>query len=99
VSEFYRPRQESSARELEARKKLNEVLARLGEVGDDFGVGVGVARSVAAAAAVAGGGDIGAAGGGGGGGAGGVDVAKRRMRRGSGEMSPAKRVRGGEDDD
>ncbi|KAK4236942.1 hypothetical protein C8A03DRAFT_35141 [Achaetomium macrosporum] len=35
VSEFYRPRQDSSARELAARKELNEALARLGEVPDD----------------------------------------------------------------
>jgi hypothetical protein len=35
VSEFYRPRQDSSARELEARRTLNEVLARLAEVPDD----------------------------------------------------------------
>jgi hypothetical protein len=96
VSEFYRPRQESSARELEARRKLNEVLARLGEVGDDFGVGV--ARSVSVGVGAVGG-DGGVIGGGSGGtGAGVVDVAKRRLRRGSGEMSPAKRVRGGEDD-
>lgn len=86
VSEFYRPRQQSSTRELEARRKLNEVLARLAEVGDDGGGGVasGVATGgVTAAAAAAG--DA-------------VDIAKRRLRRGSGEMSPAKRVRGGEDD-
>jgi hypothetical protein len=35
VSEFYRPRPDSSARELDARRKLNEVLARLAEVPDD----------------------------------------------------------------
>ncbi|KAK4124195.1 hypothetical protein N657DRAFT_571124 [Parathielavia appendiculata] len=35
VGEFYRPRQDSSARELEARRKLNEALARLAEVPDD----------------------------------------------------------------
>ncbi|KXX78545.1 hypothetical protein MMYC01_204961 [Madurella mycetomatis] len=35
VSEFYRPRPDSSTRELEARRKLNEVLARLAEVADD----------------------------------------------------------------
>ncbi|GAB1317273.1 hypothetical protein MFIFM68171_07483 [Madurella fahalii] len=35
VSEFYRPRPDSSTRELEARRKLNEVLARLAEVTDD----------------------------------------------------------------
>jgi hypothetical protein len=35
VSEFYRPRQDSSARELAARKELNEALARLAEVPDD----------------------------------------------------------------
>lgn len=58
VTEFYRPRQDSSARELEGRRKLNEVLARLAEVPDD---------------------------------------AKKRHQRPSGEMSPAKRVRGGED--
>jgi hypothetical protein len=54
-------------------------------VRDDAGVG-GAARGVV----------VGGYGTGGGGG--GVDVAKRRLRRGSGEMSPAKRVRGGEDD-
>jgi hypothetical protein len=57
VGEFYRPRQDSSARELEARKKLNEVLARLAEVPDDV---------------------------------------KKRHQRPSGEMSPAKRLRGAE---
>ncbi|KAK3346251.1 hypothetical protein B0T25DRAFT_460497 [Lasiosphaeria hispida] len=35
VKEFYRPRVDSSRRELEARKRLNEVLAKLGEVHDD----------------------------------------------------------------
>ncbi|KAK4156429.1 hypothetical protein C8A00DRAFT_12645 [Chaetomidium leptoderma] len=55
VGEFYRPRQDSTARELEARRKLNEVLARLAEVPDD---------------------------------------AKKRHKRPSGEMSPAKRIRG-----
>ena len=55
VREFYRPRPDSSARELEARKSLNEVLAKLAEVPDD---------------------------------------PKRRHQRPSGEMSPAKRVKG-----
>ncbi|KAH6649639.1 hypothetical protein F5144DRAFT_12927 [Chaetomium tenue] len=59
VSEFYRPRQDSSARELEARKKLNEVLAKLAEVPDNT---------------------------------------KKRHQRPSGEMSPAKRLRGAEDE-
>ncbi|KAK4041007.1 hypothetical protein C8A01DRAFT_34947 [Parachaetomium inaequale] len=58
VSEFYRPRQDSSARELEARRKLNEVLAKLAEVPDD---------------------------------------SKKKHQRPSGEMSPAKRLRGAED--
>ncbi|KAL2194569.1 hypothetical protein P885DRAFT_42857 [Corynascus similis CBS 632.67] len=57
VGEFYRPRQDSGARELEARRKLNEVLAKLAEVPDDV---------------------------------------KRRHRRPSGEMSPAKRPRSGD---
>ncbi|KAL2262337.1 hypothetical protein VTK26DRAFT_1679 [Humicola hyalothermophila] len=35
VSEFYRPRQNSSARELEARRKLSRVLTKLAEVPDD----------------------------------------------------------------
>ncbi|KAH6614763.1 hypothetical protein B0J18DRAFT_486007, partial [Chaetomium sp. MPI-SDFR-AT-0129] len=41
VAEFYRPQRpsESSTHELEARKKLNEVLARLAEVGDDGKIG------------------------------------------------------------
>ncbi|ROT42707.1 hypothetical protein SODALDRAFT_21536 [Sodiomyces alkalinus F11] len=34
VSEFYRPQWDSSQRELAARKKLNNVLGRLAEVGD-----------------------------------------------------------------
>jgi hypothetical protein len=59
VSEFYRPRQDSSVRELEARKKLNEVLAKLAEVPDNT---------------------------------------KKRHQRPSGEMSPAKRLRGAEED-
>ncbi|KAK3301493.1 uncharacterized protein B0H64DRAFT_39951 [Chaetomium fimeti] len=59
VSEFYRPRQDSSARELEARKKLNEVLTKLAEVPDNT---------------------------------------KKRHQRPSGEMSPAKRLRGAEDE-
>lgn len=59
VSEFYRPRQDSSDRELEARKKLNEVLAKLAEVPDNT---------------------------------------KKRHQRPSGEMSPAKRVRGVDDE-
>jgi hypothetical protein len=59
VSEFYRPRQDSSARELEARRKLNEVLAKLAEVPDD---------------------------------------AKKKHQRPSGEMSPAKRLRGAGDE-
>ncbi|KAG7284130.1 hypothetical protein NEMBOFW57_010491 [Staphylotrichum longicolle] len=58
VGEFYRPRPDSSARELEARRALNEVLERLAEV---------------------------------------PDSPKRRHRRPSGEMSPAKRIRGVED--
>ncbi|KAL2127887.1 hypothetical protein VTI74DRAFT_10016 [Chaetomium olivicolor] len=39
VSEFYRPRPDSSAREFEARRKLKEVLGRLAEVPDDGGLG------------------------------------------------------------
>jgi hypothetical protein len=35
VREFYQPRPDSRDRELEARRKLNEVLARLAEVPDD----------------------------------------------------------------
>ena len=35
VREFYRPRPDSSVRELEARRSLNEVLAKLAEVPDD----------------------------------------------------------------
>ncbi|KAK3384765.1 hypothetical protein B0H63DRAFT_394338 [Podospora didyma] len=35
VKEFYRPRVDSSKRELEARRRLNEVLARLADVQDD----------------------------------------------------------------
>ncbi|KAK1753501.1 hypothetical protein QBC47DRAFT_44981 [Echria macrotheca] len=35
VRQFYRPRVDSSRRELEARKRLNEVLVKLGEVPDD----------------------------------------------------------------
>ncbi|KAK4108173.1 hypothetical protein N656DRAFT_761974 [Canariomyces notabilis] len=35
VREFYQPRPDSRDRELEARRKLNEVLARLAEVHDD----------------------------------------------------------------
>lgn len=58
VSEFYRPRPDSSVRELEARRALNEVLEKLVEVPDD---------------------------------------PKKRHRRPSGEMSPAKRLRGVED--
>ncbi|KAK4099926.1 hypothetical protein N658DRAFT_560034 [Parathielavia hyrcaniae] len=60
VGEFYRPRQDSSARELEARRKLNEALARLAEV------------------------EV-------------PDDAKRKHQRPAGEMSPAKRLRGGEE--
>ncbi|KAH6844877.1 hypothetical protein B0I37DRAFT_170399 [Chaetomium sp. MPI-CAGE-AT-0009] len=59
VSEFYRPRQDSSARELEARKKLNDALAKLAGVPDNT---------------------------------------KKRHQRPSGEMSPAKRFRGAEDE-
>ncbi|KAK4136213.1 hypothetical protein BT67DRAFT_491732 [Trichocladium antarcticum] len=55
VSGFYRPRPDSSARELEARRRLNEVLARLADVPDE---------------------------------------PKRRHPRPSGDMSPAKRLRG-----
>ncbi|KAK1826834.1 hypothetical protein QBC39DRAFT_386331 [Podospora conica] len=59
VREFYRPRVDSSKRELEARKRLTGVLGRLGEVADD---------------------------------------PKRSHRRPSGELSPAKRIKGeGED--
>ncbi|KAK0669742.1 hypothetical protein QBC41DRAFT_319161 [Cercophora samala] len=36
VAEFYRPRPDSTTRELEARRKLNVVLAKLAEVPDDF---------------------------------------------------------------
>ncbi|KAK4179711.1 hypothetical protein QBC36DRAFT_231330 [Triangularia setosa] len=36
VSEFYRPRPDSTTRELEARRKLNVMLAKLAEVPDDF---------------------------------------------------------------
>lgn len=41
VAEFYRPQRpsESSTHEIEARKKLNEVLAQLAEVGDDGKIG------------------------------------------------------------
>lgn len=35
VAEFYRPRGDGGARELEARRKLNRVLAKLAEVPDD----------------------------------------------------------------
>ncbi|KAL2170412.1 hypothetical protein VTG60DRAFT_4898 [Thermothelomyces hinnuleus] len=35
VGEFYRPRPDSSARELEARRQLNGVLAKLAEVSED----------------------------------------------------------------
>lgn len=35
VEEFYRPRVDSSRRELQARKRLNEVLAKLGDIPDD----------------------------------------------------------------
>ncbi|KAK0714315.1 hypothetical protein B0T21DRAFT_415556 [Apiosordaria backusii] len=36
VAEFYRPRPDSTTRELEARRKLNMVLTKLAEVPDDF---------------------------------------------------------------
>lgn len=36
VAEFYRPRPDSTTRELEARRKLNVVLAKLAEIPDDF---------------------------------------------------------------
>lgn len=55
VREFYRPRVDSSKRELAARKRLNEVLAKLADVADD---------------------------------------PKRSHKRPSGEMSPAKRLKG-----
>lgn len=35
VKEFYRPHNDSTSRELAARKRLNIVLARLAEIGDD----------------------------------------------------------------
>ncbi|KAK3906265.1 hypothetical protein C8A05DRAFT_40931 [Staphylotrichum tortipilum] len=58
ITEFYRPRQDSSARELAARRRLNQVLAWLAEVPDDV---------------------------------------KRRHHRPSGDMSPAKRLKGDEE--
>lgn len=58
VREFYRPRVDSSKRELEARKRLTAALARLAEVADD---------------------------------------PKKSHRRPSGDASPAKRIKGGED--
>lgn len=58
VREFYRPRVDSSKRELEARKRLTAALARLAEVADE---------------------------------------PKKSHRRPSGDASPAKRIKGGED--
>ncbi|KAK4452058.1 hypothetical protein QBC34DRAFT_294188 [Podospora aff. communis PSN243] len=60
VKEFYRPRVDSGAREMEGRKRLNEVMGMLASI--DV-----VERD--------------------------VEVPKRIHRRGSGEMSPAKRLK------
>ena len=58
VKEFYRPRVDSSKREMEARKKLNEALVKLAGIPDDI---------------------------------------RKMHRRPSGEMSPAKRLKQGEE--
>ncbi|KAK0611162.1 hypothetical protein B0T14DRAFT_500322 [Immersiella caudata] len=63
VKEFYRPRVDSGGREMEGRRKLNEVMGRLAGI-------EAVERE--------------------------VEVPKRIHRRGSGEMSPAKRLKEGE---
>ncbi|KAK0648777.1 hypothetical protein B0T16DRAFT_388951 [Cercophora newfieldiana] len=65
VREFYRPRVDSSRREMEGRKRLNEVLGRLAKVE----VGEGKAEEEVE-------GEV-----------------KRVHKRGSGEMSPAKRLK------